>query len=516
MGGPENEIKRLIGHWFERQLEVAWKQFTAGTQVAALVADIDDPGEQRAQSRHLMSELADQRYDRLSESYHAKDYRDAYPAVREILSELDAPIAEDDRRFTLIAREVVLGEGELANAQVHWAEGQEDHTPAWTPDLPEALFPRPVPVVMPAAAVVAPSPVDAGPKASGVTLSQVFERYTSASHMTAGTKVDFGVSIRRFIEVHGDLDLHHIQKRHVIEFRDAMIRLPRNGGRGLTVPQLLAASDGKDVPRLAPTTINEKSLAALKATLNYALDSDLVRENVAARVAVKVKKNAGPSRLPYDPADLQTIFALPIFTVGDRPVAGGGEAAIWLPILALFTGARLDELGTLTVGDVRERDGVRFLFIKDGKTINARRKIPIHSEVIRLGFLDYVKTRGSRPDTYVFPSVRSDLDEATAPFSKWWGRYARKAIPDTRKVFHSFRHTAKLALRNAGVDKTLRDAIQGHDPGDVAERYGLDEDGEGYSLSVIAEAVEKISYPGLSIAISFPPLRKHANTASSS
>lgn len=59
----------------------------------------------------------------------------------------------------------------------------------------------------------------------------------------------------------------------------------------------------------------------------------------------------------------------------------------------------------------------------------------------------------------------------------------------------------KHALRNAGVDKTLRDAVMGHDHDDVAERYGLDEDEKGYALPVLAAAIAKISYPGLVLSI---------------
>ena len=164
--GSENEVRKLIRRWFDRQLGVAWKQFTTGAEVRLLVGDINDPGERRAQTRYLMSELADQRCDRLSADYRVQDYREAYPAAREILSELDAPIAEDDRRFTVIARKVMKAQGNLSDAQVRWAEGDEAYTPDWTPELPEALFPSPVAVVVPAAPVAASAP-SASPMKAG-------------------------------------------------------------------------------------------------------------------------------------------------------------------------------------------------------------------------------------------------------------------------------------------------------------------------------------------------------------
>ena len=96
--------------------------------------------------------------------------------------------------------------------------------------------------------------------------------------------------------------------------------------------------------------------------------------------------------------------------------------------------------------------------------------------------------------------MASKADKVTAGFSKWWGRYTHDlGITDPKKVFHSFRHTVKRRLRDAKVDKTLRDAIQGHAIDDVAETYGLDEEGIGVSLPVLAEAISRLAYPGLDL-----------------
>ena len=505
----ENEVGRLIEAWFKRELDRAWRDFSTGASVRALVSDIEDPAERRARQGYALRTLADDRLDRLSAAFRVGDYGDGIELAREIVRELDAPIPEDDRRFTVLAREMMRAEGHVADAQVHWSEGQEQFTPDWKPELPEALFPKPKAVELPqavaAAAPAAPSPIVK--PISGVTVSELFQRYTSEARMKPKSKADFGTAVRRFIDLHGDLDLHQIEKRHVVTFKDMLLQLPSrmlDADRKLTAPELVERYRSRpSVPRLSPKTVNEKGIAAIKACFGYGVKNDLMPANVASNVAAQEDRVKRPSRLPYDMTDLRAIFSQDTFLKGERPVAGGGEAAVWLPTLALYTGARLNELGTLTVGDVCERDGVRFLFIRDGKTTAARRKVPIHSELIRLGFLDYVKGRGSRPDAKLFPGIgTTGLDEeATSPFSQWWGRYARKVVPDTRKVFHSFRHTVKLTLRNAGVDKTLRDAVMGHDADDVAENYGLDEDGEGYALPALAEAIERISYPGLIIAI---------------
>jgi integrase len=95
----------------------------------------------------------------------------------------------------------------------------------------------------------------------------------------------------------------------------------------------------------------------------------------------------------------------------------------------------------------------------------------------------------------LFPELREYRGKYSHGWSKWWGRYRKvHGLDDSRKVFHSFRHTVKRKLRNAGVEKTLRDAIMGHDAEDEAERYGVDEEGTNVEIIVLKEAVEKISY----------------------
>ena len=60
---------------------------------------------------------------------------------------------------------------------------------------------------------------------------------------------------------------------------------------------------------------------------------------------------------PFEIADLQAIFKT-VFTVGERPKGGKGEASFWLPLLALFTGARLGELSSLRASDVARDDAI--------------------------------------------------------------------------------------------------------------------------------------------------------------
>ena len=113
------------------------------------------------------------------------------------------------------------------------------------------------------------------------------------------------------------------------------------------------------------------------------------------------------SRGPFDPPALQAIFNAPLFTEGKIPAGGKGPAAVWLPLLALFTGGRQAELAGLRVSDIRSGgdgdDGAppMIWIVADRKaggrvkTATSERVVPIHSELVRRGFIDHVVARRS-------------------------------------------------------------------------------------------------------------------------
>lgn len=118
--------------------------------------------------------------------------------------------------------------------------------------------------------------------------------------------------------------------------------------------------------------------------------------------------------------------------------------------------------------------------------------VPIHSTLIKIGLLGYVEEQRAVGESKLFPLVKSagkDIAQ-TGPWSKWWGRYARKHGGfGPKKVFHSLRHTAKDAFREAEVPEAIYDALQGHASLSEGRRYG-----SGGSLKLLAKNMEKLAY----------------------
>ena len=181
--------------------------------------------------------------------------------------------------------------------------------------------------------------------------------------------------------------------------------------------------------------------------------------------------------------------------------------------MGLFTGARLEELGQLRSDNIRQADYVDgdgndakawIIAIESRdevghvvKTEDSERLVPIHAELIRLGFLGYASASESNEGRRLFPDLKPNIyGTLTAKWGEWYSQYRREVclLTDRRLVFHSFRHTFKDIARHVGIPQGVQRQIMGHSPGDVPEEYG-----EGQSLHQLVLGMQTYRIPGLTI-----------------
>lgn len=222
--------------------------------------------------------------------------------------------------------------------------------------------------------------------------------------------------------------------------------------------------------------------------------------------AIKKQKT---EREPWTPDDLKRLFSAPLFDSYALPKASkaGLDAAYWVPLLGLFTGARISELCQLRTDDVSEGTEGLVIEIREStkhgqklKNDNSHRALPVHSELIRLGFRDYWKAIVDNSTTPgpLFPVLpQSGMNGAGGQFGKWFGEFKKTQGFDTTRTFHSFRHTLETELGFAGVGQTLVDAITGH------AGQGIGRTTYGTTLRRHADrlrpAIERLSFPDLKL-----------------
>jgi integrase len=255
-------------------------------------------------------------------------------------------------------------------------------------------------------------------------------------------------------------------------------------------------------------------LAYLRTLLEWAAQEDIIPVNVARDVKMAVTER-GEKRKDFTVDDLNALFAGPVHAKGERPKGGYGEAVYWLPLLALFMGARREEIGQLRVQDVKreayidddeKRQEVWCIDITDTpdddalpnqiKNEASNRLVPLHPKLIELGFINYV-TKLPDQAGRVFPGLKAVGigNKLADKVGQWFSRYKQECgIADKAKVFHSFRHTWKTHAVDAGVPERVCRQFQGHEGKDAADKYGA-----APSMRVMVAAIASYRVPGLVI-----------------
>lgn len=337
--------------------------------------------------------------------------------------------------------------------------------------------PDPGPVV-----IVAEIPVGAR-----MTLSAAFEDWKSSRRPGPNTVLDYRSQVKRFISVHGDLAVGDITRQHITSFRDKMAMFPRGVPlelRNAPVDDVLAWARKTSAPTITITTVNDKCIGALSAIFALLVDQGSVAANPCSGRKFKLRDGDAKRRKPYDETDIARLLASPLYgRLPKIPKAACGAAGPRLPLLAMLTGSRLEELGQLRVHDVKEVDSISYFdmetFDATGgrikrKTTSSRRNVPIHPMLVELGILRYVDAVRAAGKDRLFPGLVLTEDRYTANYSKWWGRYGRAQITTERaKCFHSFRHGFADALRDTDSGDALRERLMGHSNDSTFSRYGL-------------------------------------------
>jgi len=288
--------------------------------------------------------------------------------------------------------------------------------------------------------------------------------------------------IKKFRKLVGKFRPSEVMKEHIVLLKDKMLKAGT-----------------------APATIN-KGRGILAAMFSTAV----ANSKLASNPCEGMKKLAVPEaeeESPYTIAELQLIFNSPVFKDGYRPSQGKGEAAFWLPLLGLYTGCRLNEGAQLFTEDVSSEHGIPYFVIKPdsatGRSVKdgKRRRVPIHPDLVHMGFLEYVDKMKQEGHVQLFPELKVTRAQGKLgdKWRDWWSSYIRDELGITRipQPFHSFRHTFVEHGRISKMDNELRRIIEGHAVNSVdMKHYG----NSLYPIEPLYEEIVKMKFKGLDLS----------------
>lgn len=364
-------------------------------------------------------------------------------------------------------------------------------------DPPQASSqPEPVPIV---------PPVPAGPP-----FSEEADTFREAQLRRKVWEQQTGLQARKtyalFAEHFGDRPLANFTRRDAARFKELLEDLPANYGkaaeyRGIKAEQVVERSKALDVQRLSPRTV-QRHFAALASLWASVIEHGRADTNIFADWKFAASKRPRDQRQMWERDELQALFASPVWagcqSANRRSKPGSvilRDDKFWLPVIAVFSGMRQEEICQLRLADVRQIEGIWVfdLNMRTGqqlKNSNAIRQVPVHTELISLGLLAYADDQRKTGKERLFPNLQpgGPDDRLGHSYSKWFSRYRQETgLFVTGRDFHSLRHSATTFMSRAGVQHTVIDAVTGHATAGETARYD-----KGLTVANLKAAIETI------------------------
>jgi integrase len=352
------------------------------------------------------------------------------------------------------------------------ANGAEDHAQAMETLRLLRTFPLQAPSPTPSVGL----PAGSAPLPMLGAHVELFLTQFRQKQRAEANKLDTTFTLRLFVGIVGDKPLRSVGATDMDQWMDAIAHWPPNASkreryRDLS-PREVIIQAKRDQDSAISLRTREKHLDRLRVFMKWAVDRGDLDRNPAASLHVMTRDQENEqTRRAFTTAELQTVFhpALREIACADTP------ARWWLPLLALHSGARAQELAQLHTQDIERIEGIWGIHIAARfpgqrlKNSQSKRFVPLHPILVKAGLLDYrtdlIEQLGEGP---LFPGLGAKPGDAVGD---WFNRtYLRDHCYIQTQVFHCFRHSFVTAADRANVPEGRIARITGHSQGDSVLR----------------------------------------------
>jgi len=237
-----------------------------------------------------------------------------------------------------------------------------------------------------------------------------------------------------------------IGREHASQLVTFLKKLPRNASKRYPASLSLEKMSELEARKESPEWISAKTLQnqfiTISGMLNFAVDHEWLTANpLSNRTLIKrlpeVERHA---KAMMTPEEIALVINSDEFR-SQRSSDSRGHARFWVPLICLFHGMRTNEASQLLVADSKEEDSIPYLSVRTAddqgrkvkslKTKASSRRIPVHEEIIKIGFMDYVEQQRSAGEVWLFPALtENSLGSRSDAISKWFSRLRKELITD--------------------------------------------------------------------------------------
>jgi len=271
------------------------------------------------------------------------------------------------------------------------------------------------------------------------------------------------------------LAIHYIGNIHLRSLDRSACRTYREDLK--RSPQFLLRNDSASncIDRVLSDKSVNHHLQYLSALLRWGTLEELVGGNPAEGLTITKRHRDWDERFAFDIKQLNHL--LTSLWLDETRIE-----RLWVPLIALWSGMRQEEICQLRHCDIVEREGIHCFAVTEEagtvKSASAERLVPIHPHLIHLGFLDDVwAPEKVLTKERMWPNLRkSRLCRYSNAFCKWFSRYkTKKGFKDKRYCFHSIRHTFINEMKQREVPEPVIRQLVGHREASITlGRYGKD------------------------------------------
>ena len=306
-----------------------------------------------------------------------------------------------------------------------------------------------------------------------ITLKTAFENFTantSVSQKWSSSTMDLvnivGNILFKFF--HPNKDITTISRDDLLKFRNTLALIPTKLNqkakyKDKSLEQIIRI--GKNDAKLSQVTI-QKYMIRVVQFFKYCYNSDYISKSIINDLNVKVEINPMERKvLPYSKEEANAIFKIvQNFKETNKSPSNRISAndLYYITMIAAYSGMRINEIVQLRARDIVQHNNVLCFSVnrddgKSTKNINSIRLVPVHSKLIELGLMEFVKQRASANKS-IFKVSNKDFSEI------FRSQIQRKLISsDKQKTFYSFRHYFIDTLVQQEVEPNIIAQIVGHE-----------------------------------------------------
>lgn len=353
------------------------------------------------------------------------------------------------------------------------------------------------------------------------TAEEIFTLFMKTKTDAGGDKVEepkrYESPIRIFLELVDVKYLIDMTHEDLEDFIEDFLFLPdQNKNKKLfkehNYKEIIEISKQQGMKPLAESTLANK-IININAFIDFAVEREYLDKNRLRGKSNLSSKGADDKRKEYYDEQLNSLFRSRWYTTELKDNLENYPSKVWIPLILLFQGCRLNEIAQLYLDQMKIRSGIHFIMIRKTypdqqiKNPTSRRTIPIHPTLIELGFLDFVESQKAKGYTRLFQELYHTTGKGYGQaFSKhfndrdfkkeWLDESTMKLLEEETILLdlHSFRHNFSGSLKGL-IEDGLLDHFTGHQQNSEAQRrYGK------FRPKLQFEMISKSEYPDLDLS----------------